>query len=80
MLNKLEAEKVCGNSWRSKKRKRQFDSTMEVETKLKEYIGSLSSRFNEGEIKVYDLTPREKGALISKKESSPCLLYTSRCV
>ncbi|CAI1556173.1 hypothetical protein SEUBUCD646_0K02790 [Saccharomyces eubayanus] len=73
MLTKLEAEKVCGNSWRSKKRKRQFDSTVEVETKLKEYIDSLSSRFNEGEIKVYDLIPREKGAHILKKESSPAL-------
>ncbi|EJS42827.1 las1p [Saccharomyces arboricola H-6] len=73
MLTKLETEKLSGNSWRNKKRKRQLDSTMEVETKLKEYIENLTSRFNEGEIKVYDLTPGQEGVLPIKKESSPAL-------
>nr|API64794.1 Las1p [Saccharomyces paradoxus] len=73
MRAKLETEKVGGNSWRNKKRKRQVDSTMEIETKLKENIENLSLRFNEGEIKLYDLIPAEKDPLPMGKEASPTL-------
>ncbi|CAI4045286.1 hypothetical protein SKDZ_11G2660 [Saccharomyces kudriavzevii ZP591] len=73
MLAKFETEKVSGSSWRNKKRKKQLESTMEIEAKLKEYIDNLSSRFNDGEIKVYDLTPAEKGDVPIKVEISPVL-------
>lgn len=60
MLAKLETEKITGNSWRNKKRRKQIDSTVEIEAKLKENIDNLSLRFNEGEIKLYDFIPAEK--------------------
>lgn len=73
MLAKLETEKITGNSWRNKKRRKQIDSTVEIEAKLKENIDNLSLRFNEGEIKLYDFIPAEKDSVPLKKEVSPAL-------
>ncbi|CAI4598063.1 CPG_1a_G0034110.mRNA.1.CDS.1 [Saccharomyces cerevisiae] len=73
MLAKLETEKITGNSWRNKKRRKQIDSTVEIEAKLKENIDNLSLRFNEDEIKLYDFIPAEKDSVPLKKEVSPAL-------
>ena len=73
MLAKLDTEKTCGNSWRNKKRRRQPDSTMEIETKLKENIDNLSLRFSEGDMKLYDFTPADKDLFPMKKKTSPAL-------